>query len=235
MRGALLAVAIGAAGSALGMQATDPNWLKVHHILIPVLYCTASLSLFAWAVWEVVGGKSRPKRVLPEHIIIETAKPVRSPRREEYARLITPPIRMMAAHADSTVFRECGPDEEDAILLHVCCFNSDGSPLSAQIEYEANGKSTRIHGCWMGQELPSVNAIPGVMCELILLATHDGESAIIDDRRNLRDAGSTVHYRSVTNSGEALATVYTFLGDFDGPVFKFRLKFQGEDVSIEQA
>ena len=153
--------------------------------------------------------------------------PSESPRKgrtpeDDYVRLVKPEIRRCAARADGSIFRESGFDEPSDVRVVLASFNSNAT-LSAQILYEGES-SARVHGCWLNEQYSWVQCSSGRVYELILAASVDGNGhAMVDDRRRGNDPRSEVMPRELPE-GNYRVTVFTSLGNVDGPTFRFDLK-----------
>jgi len=89
----------------------------------------------------------------------------------------------------------------------------------------------RVAGCWLEAEDPYIDGIPGSLHELILLANGLEGNFAVDDRRNNRDPGSTVRFRVVPVTSQfAFIDAHTFLGDAEGPAFRFKISFNESGV-----
>ena len=150
-------------------------------------------------------------------------QPPLTKQRQSYIKLARPYVRTCFACSDSYAFRECRQDHDELVVLTLALFNCNAPIASAQLLYEGSDGMVRTHGCWLGQAFGSVKGIPGTLCELILAVSsmEDGH-LILDDKSTYKQPAAIVP-RHYPFREPVTVTVFTYLGDDEGPTFGFHL------------
>ena len=114
-------------------------------------------------------------------------------------------------------FKECARDADGA-LEAITCYIKSNSRLMADVLYEGAGRSIRTQGCWMDRDFGFVDAVPGKTYQLILVVSHGGKHAALDDKRTPSDKYTDVSIRDLSALGsDVTVTVTPYLEDDPGP------------------